>query len=163
MIKITLILFFFSTIFIFFNCNRLNEKLIITNWQPLNIGDFQIKSKIDTNRNNHYLFKNIDFFIVHENNIDLKKYKIGISINGLIYAGEYKKKITVNNIRILNNGKPLEDLVDLSIWLIDESNRKVAIFTEKNPFFIDKAKCIEFLLKSSFDQGYGNCEIKVKP
>jgi hypothetical protein len=149
-------------IVVFFAKCEPKAKINLSNWQSFNSTDLIIDRNIDSASNAKYKFNDIEFEIVNEDNLNIEGYRIGLVINKLIYVGDFNNRIIVKNVPILIAENPLETYVTLSVWIIDERKKRLAVFTEKNPFFIEKAKRITFRLKSSFKDGYGNCKISIE-
>lgn len=102
--------------------------------------------------------KNIEFYIKHEEAIDLSKYDIRISFNGKAYEGEYKYPILIKDLCWCL--EPSLNISVITVSVIDSSKNRQYVYSQKNSFNLENKSKVYIKLLSDRKKEKGEFKIK---
>lgn len=143
--------------FLFFACEKNNVKS--PSFYSFNINELDEKKYV--NNCKFKIYKNLEFYINHENkNINLKNYILIIRINSNIaYKGVYKNMIKLDNYCLCNDDN-LSRIYSIEVNAIDIKNKKVYIWSNKNTYYLIDYEKVWIELNS--DEAISNYKIKLE-
>lgn len=156
-LKKTYFVGFYTTIHIILSiiftscCSKNKQDLGKKSFRLSKENEIQMLQEMSKNKNRDV---KMQFNIRHSSVCDLSKYKLAIYFGKLVYFGKFDSKILVQTDDYQDMIKIIDHL-DITVWLIDETNKDGYIWTNKNNYSFFNGLNFYLVLNKNHDS-YGS-------
>ncbi|MES2766296.1 MAG: hypothetical protein V4642_10525 [Bacteroidota bacterium] len=142
MIRNILYISFIICAFNLLSCEK-QQRGIGANVWPYDEDELAQAKKRDCKESDKVLKRKVKFFIEHEDEIDLSKYDLIISVHGIVYLGKFKSTVEIPDLCYGD----LHDLAIISIGIIDRKNKKEYSWSKKQSYDVSELSKVYIRLK----------------